>query len=251
MGESVGAWCGPVEPLNLHSERYMSDNNIELTRRRVLGGIATVGAASAAVGAGTFAAFSDTEQSSGNTVTAGTLDLQLNPNSSGNTSISFTNIAPGDSGSLVIELGNGGSVDANLASVNIGDAASDGSFTGSLITDSDGTNSEFETDPTSDGGELDDNLTVDVFIEANGDLDSNASVGTTQGSTVNRSGNETNVVSSGTVLANALGTNSVTDTLNPGTTRYLVVNYTLPSVTENVVQGDSVEFDVQVLLDQA
>lgn len=55
----------------------MSDNDttIELNRRRVLGGIATIGAASAALGAGTFAAFSDQEESQDNTIQAGSLDL--------------------------------------------------------------------------------------------------------------------------------------------------------------------------------
>lgn len=55
----------------------MSDNDktIELNRRRVLGGIATIGAASAALGAGTFAYFSDTAQSQNNSITTGNLAL--------------------------------------------------------------------------------------------------------------------------------------------------------------------------------
>ncbi|SFR93124.1 SipW-cognate class signal peptide [Halomicrobium zhouii] len=53
----------------------MNGKDIELSRRRVLGGIATVGAASAAVGAGTYAAFSDTEESTDNTISAGSLTL--------------------------------------------------------------------------------------------------------------------------------------------------------------------------------
>ncbi|MFB6074702.1 MAG: TasA family protein [Haloarculaceae archaeon] len=67
--------------------------NIKLTRRRVLGGLVTVGAASAAAGAGTMAYFSDTESSSGNTITAGTLDLT----SPADGVIDVTNAVPGDS----------------------------------------------------------------------------------------------------------------------------------------------------------
>lgn len=52
----------------------MSDK-IELNRRRVLGGIATVGAASAAVGAGTFAYFTDSVESQDNTIETGTISL--------------------------------------------------------------------------------------------------------------------------------------------------------------------------------
>lgn len=62
----------------------MSDGNsrFELTRRRVLGSVVATGAAAAGVGAGTWAAFSDTESSSGNSVQAGTLDLTLSDSNS-------------------------------------------------------------------------------------------------------------------------------------------------------------------------
>lgn len=48
---------------------------VELSKRRVLGVLVVVGLASAAVGVGTFAVFSDTETSTDNTVNAGTLSL--------------------------------------------------------------------------------------------------------------------------------------------------------------------------------
>lgn len=69
------------------------DSKIELNRRRVLGGIVAVGGAAAAAGAGTFAFFSDTESSSDNTISAGTLNL------TGTTDgvINVTNAVPGQS----------------------------------------------------------------------------------------------------------------------------------------------------------
>lgn len=73
----------------------MNGKDIELTRRRVLGGVATIGAASAATGAGTFAYFSDTESSSGNVVNAGTLDL----GSATGSTIKLENAVPGAAGS--------------------------------------------------------------------------------------------------------------------------------------------------------
>lgn len=226
----------------------MTDDTIELNRRRVLGGIITIGGAAAAAGAGTFAAFSDTESSTGNTITAGTLNLELNPNTSGTTSITLSNIAPGDSGYLAIELGNTGSIDGNLSSVNIG-SVSGGSFSSTLVTDSDGTPSEFN-DPTPADGELDDNLEVDSFVEASGDF--NGSVGTGQGSTIGRSSNHANVVSAGTTLSSAVKQHSLSgESLNSSELKYFVLNYTLPGSTKNIVQGDSVEFDVQFVLDQA
>lgn len=64
---------------------------IKLSRRRILGGIVTIGGATAAAGAGTFALFNDEESSSGNDITAGTLTL-------GSTSGSFnvSDIKPTD-----------------------------------------------------------------------------------------------------------------------------------------------------------
>lgn len=53
----------------------MSDETIEINRRRVLGGIVAIGGAAAAAGAGTSAYFFDEETSSGNTIEAGELNL--------------------------------------------------------------------------------------------------------------------------------------------------------------------------------
>lgn len=54
----------------------------DLTRRRLLGGITATGAAAAATGAGTFAYFRDTETSTGNTVQAGTMSLDIHDGAS-------------------------------------------------------------------------------------------------------------------------------------------------------------------------
>lgn len=50
---------------------------LELSRRRLLGGLGTIGLASAGAGLGTSAYFNDTESFAGNTVTAGTLDMSV------------------------------------------------------------------------------------------------------------------------------------------------------------------------------
>ncbi|MHB9288138.1 TasA family protein [Halobacteriales archaeon Cl-PHB] len=71
----------------------MSDKTIKLTRRRAIGGLITIGGAAAAAGAGTFALFSDTETSSGNTITAGTLNL-TGPSDA---TLTASNLAPGES----------------------------------------------------------------------------------------------------------------------------------------------------------
>jgi len=94
------------------------NSGFDLSRRKVLGGVLTVGAASAATGAGTMALFSDSEESNNNSVQAGTLDLTVGGNNS--STLSVSNIAPGDSGRTAIAVNNAGSLDGSL-DVNVSD----------------------------------------------------------------------------------------------------------------------------------
>lgn len=105
---------------------------IELTRRRILGGLTAIGAASAAAGAGTMAAFTDTEQSTDNTIRAGTMNLQTDApgNSFGNHDVSLLDVSeavPGDDGSGSVTLRNdpdsdvGGALDVRIADVTNGE----------------------------------------------------------------------------------------------------------------------------------
>ncbi|WP_440007729.1 SipW-dependent-type signal peptide-containing protein [Halomicrococcus sp. SG-WS-1] len=55
----------------------MSDDKLDLTRRKALLGLGGIGAGAALGGAGTMAYFNDKEKSAGNTVTAGKLDLKI------------------------------------------------------------------------------------------------------------------------------------------------------------------------------
>lgn len=89
----------------------MSDQKIALTRRRALTALGVIGVGGAAAGAGTFAAFSDTETSQGS-LSAGTLDLTQS-----NTPLQFSasNITPGDSGSDYVTLGKSGTVAGDLS----------------------------------------------------------------------------------------------------------------------------------------
>ncbi|WP_135806123.1 TasA family protein [Halorussus marinus] len=100
------------------------NSGFDLSRRKVLGGVLTVGAASAATGAGTMALFSDSEESNDNTVQAGTLDLTIGGNNS--STLSVSDIAPGDSGRTAIKVNNagslGGSLDVNVSDVTPNDA---------------------------------------------------------------------------------------------------------------------------------
>lgn len=85
--------------------------NIELTRRKVLASTALVGAAGATAGAGTWAFFSDEETAEDNTISAGTIDLDVNEGDG--FSYTWENAAPGDEyEDIPLTLNNSGSIDA-------------------------------------------------------------------------------------------------------------------------------------------
>jgi predicted ribosomally synthesized peptide with SipW-like signal peptide len=90
-----------------------TSSSFELSRRGVLGGLVTMGAASAAAGAGTVALFSDEETSTNNTVQAGTLDLTVNGSGS-NAVIDVTNAVPDGSGRDSTTLRNAGTLPGYL-----------------------------------------------------------------------------------------------------------------------------------------
>jgi len=105
------------------------------------------------VGVGVFAYFSDTEDSTGNTFTAGTLDLNVggeNPNLSPD--FTLGSLAPGDSGTITYTLNNAGSIDGYLDLQGIG------------VVNTEGTNPESETGDIAEPGELSDNIYVTVTL---------------------------------------------------------------------------------------
>lgn len=147
------ASLGPWRVIQMTDED--NSKTIELNRRRVLGGIVTIGGAAAAAGAGTFAAFSDTESSNDNSVSAGTLDLTVDGGSTPVTVLSVSDAVPNGSGSGdAITLANDGSVDGTL---DISVAAIDSNENGTPGPESSATDEGA-------GVELEDALTITVTV---------------------------------------------------------------------------------------
>jgi predicted ribosomally synthesized peptide with SipW-like signal peptide len=143
----------------------MSDEEDEITlsRRRILGGVATIGAASAAAGAGAFAAFSDSESASGS-IQAGTLDLEIVSQNGqsydggpGNvTFLDEAGVVPGNSGESTVTVKNAGSLTGYL---DVGVVS---------VTDKENGVQEPEEDVDPDGsasGELADALDVQAWVD--------------------------------------------------------------------------------------
>lgn len=129
---------------------------------KILASLMTIGIASAGLGYGTYAYFSDTETSTGNIFTAGSIDLLLNGADSVTATIGHANFAPGDSTSGSILLKNMGSIYTGDASGHTVDL--DLKVT-TAVTDDLGT-ADPDNGGASTGAMLDSWITVDSFTYA-------------------------------------------------------------------------------------
>jgi predicted ribosomally synthesized peptide with SipW-like signal peptide len=209
------------------SEDDGTDGTFDLTRRRALAGLGTVGVASAATGAGTFALFSDTEASSDNTVQAGTLDLTADGND-GTATTTLTvpsngNAAPGDTGRAATTLVNDGSLDGFL------------NFDVGVVTNDENTAIEPEREAGDTGapGELGSVLDVRYGFDTTGDGSIDRPVVDTTDApyeTIDRTG--------------GIEYNPNIPLPGSGGAVDFVVEWALPRDAGNVIQSDEVVFDV-------
>lgn len=184
---------------------------------KILLSLATIAVVGAIAIGGTTAYFSDTETSTGNTISAGTLDLSVNGENPLSSKFTISNAKPGDSGTTNIAVANVGSIDASQLTVVLKN-----------IVDSDGTSTEpekiAEGNTTTEG-----NLCANVNI------------------TVTESG-VTDPWYSGTLSGFTTVVN--TGALAHGVTRNFTVGYSIPSTVGNEIQGDICTFDIEVGLAQ-
>ncbi|AKB29845.1 hypothetical protein MSSIT_3126 [Methanosarcina siciliae T4/M] len=84
-----------------------------MLNKRMLLSVLIIGTVAVVAGAGTWAAFSDTETSNNNTFTAGTLDLTLGQLVTGG--VNLANIYPGANGTMAWDVENVGSINGTLS----------------------------------------------------------------------------------------------------------------------------------------
>jgi spore coat-associated protein N len=186
------------------------------------------------VSSGTWAYFTDTEQSVNNSLTAGTLDLNIDGGNVAVTTFSASAVAPGDSGDGGSTLSNVGTMDGEL------------DITFSAITNTGGSSGEY-----GDGvGNLGASAEIAVFIDIDqstqwtaGDIGLKSD-GTTYSfptpldyATIN----SYDSVSYNAVIA-SMATSAADD---------FRVQWRVPDTAGNNIQGDSVSFDVTFVLEQA
>ncbi|SFH31809.1 SipW-cognate class signal peptide [Halorubrum aquaticum] len=248
----------------------MSDEKFELSRRNALIGLGTVGAASAGAGLGTSAYFSDQEEFTGNMMTAGELDLAVDyvvhedQGSAGSYTVnSITNEVNGtDPGEDLTVNGDGTAMSQNLSDVKPGDHGhSYFCFTiddnpayiwacGELVSTSENGYTEPEPEDDNGEGELEEKIEVDVTYCYLNDQGEQTDTGDTifsgslrevlerlqAGLPLDGSANGDAAAGDQAAFAGTSG--------EDGDNPCLCFDWELPTTVGNVIQGDSLEFDL-------
>jgi len=183
------------------------------------------------VGGSTWAYFTDTESSTGNTLVAGTLDLNIDGGNTAVTTFSVSNVAPGDSGSGNSTLANVGSLDGEL-DVAIG-----------AITNTGGSGGKEYEDGSGDLGAVAE-MALYIDVNQNGTWNNGDICLRSDGSTYN-SLEYDDIDSFGNTTWDAV------ETLAISAQDDIVVAWRVPTTAGNSIQGDSISFGITFTLEQA
>ena len=185
------------------------------------------------VGVGTYAYFSDTESSTGNTLTAGTLDLNIEGGDIAVTTFDVSDVAPGDNGTASSTLANVGSLAGEL------DIAT------SVATNTPGAGGEFG----GGSGELGASAQIAMYLDVDqsgtwtaGDIGLQSD-GSTYTFPTSLDYDEIDDYASETWDA--------VETMNASASDDIFVDWGVPTTAGNEIQGDSVSFDITFTLEQA
>jgi predicted ribosomally synthesized peptide with SipW-like signal peptide len=188
--------------------------------KKILVSMMVIGLVAALAGAGLYAYFNDTETSSGNTFTAGTLDLEVNGGGSV-LPISVSNMKPGDADEVTIKVDNTGSI-AGYLCMWIKD-----------VTNSPGTTPEPE--PTPDNGELGASIQITIWLD--------------DGDNIWEEGEKVYI---GPAWLNDLNNIKVVknELLGAVSTAYIGFAWKIPTTVGNEIMDDSVTFTIEFALTQ-
>jgi predicted ribosomally synthesized peptide with SipW-like signal peptide len=198
--------------------------------KKILISLMTIAMMAALIGGGVFAYFNDVETSTGNTFTAGTLDLNLDGGNTNVVKFTVSNVKPGDSGGGTWTVANVGSIAGylDLESISVSEAIG-------TTTDP-----ELASEPTHvDTTQLGNYLMVHMFIDAN----NNGSWDT----------GETHILGTDAapVAINTIASSYALDLgLAASGTNYITLRWSVATGTDNRIQGDSVTLNMTFELQQ-
>lgn len=238
----------------------MSDEN-PLTRRRLLTGIGTIGLAASGVGAGagTYTFFTDAEQSTDNSIQAGTLDLSVEESETvtGTLTDTVSGVAPGKAAwEIAVDLSNTGSLEADHLDIdfrNTADEDDDGDPDSGLDS-----GPESDSDPDSASG-MDKEIRVErlAYTDTSGVTTEYVTGGATvdlTGTNPFRDANENGYVDLGDFEALSAADEEALDGFDAPTTDGAKTTFELELssvlAAANRYQGDVVETDIEFTLQQ-
>ena len=202
-----------------------------LINKKLIISLSVIGAV-AAIAIGTVALFNDTETSSGNIFTAGTLNLKVGDNDPAGWNFQISDIKPGDSGSQEVILQNTGSLDgylhitfANLINDEMGCPEPEQNEGGDTTCENPGPNE----------GELAQNLDILIYLDENGNT--NFDLGTD------------NLIYQGKVRGILQG-DLFNYPLLSGSSKDFRIEWKLDSSVGNIVQTDKTGYDINFELTQ-
>jgi len=209
--------------------------------KNILLSLMTIALVGVLIGGGVYAYFNNIEASTGNSFTAGTLDLTVdgeNPWTS--TKITISNMKPGDSGAVDCTLENVGNLAGTLA-VDI-----------NTLVDGQGTCTEpecIDEGGTYSSGSCSGNTPINLSAELDIVIwvDDGAGGGTANNGV--QDGTEEELFDG--LLAAAGGPWSVTGGLGAGSTTYIGISYSIATSVTNEIQDDSSTFTIEFDLGQA
>jgi len=198
--------------------------------KKILVSLMTIALMSALIGGGIYAYFSDTETSTGNTFTAGTLDLNLDGVNTNVVKFTVDDVKPGDSSGGTWTVANVGNIPGylDLESISVSEAI--GTTTDPELADEGGP----------DTTQLGNYLMVHMFIDANnnGSWDSGETdIFGADGAPV-----AINTIASSYALDLSLGAS--------GGTNYITLLWSVGTTVDNRIQGDSVTLNITFELQQ-
>jgi predicted ribosomally synthesized peptide with SipW-like signal peptide len=183
--------------------------------KNIIKSLLIIVAVAAVAGGVTYSYFFDEETSTGNTFTAGTLDLELTNGETSNAPFVIGNVVPGWEKVITYTVKNAGSVDGKLSLASADVTNTDSTGTGEFV---------------GGGAHLGENIHIDIDTDGNGTYD---------------------LLDFSTLADQSYsGSPAFTTDLNAGITKTIHVRLYVPIEVKNEIQGDSVTGGFTVRLDQ-